>query len=40
MKIYKEEIFGPVLSIVRAKNYEEGLQLVKDNPYGLSLIHI
>ena len=34
MKIYKEEIFGPVLSIVRAKNYEEGLQLVKDNPYG------
>ena len=34
MKIYREEIFGPVLSIVRAKNYEEGLQLVKDNPYG------
>jgi len=34
MKIYKEEIFGPVLSIVRAKNYEEGLKLVKENPYG------
>ena len=34
MKIYKEEIFGPVLSIVRAENYEEGLKLVKENPYG------
>ena len=26
MRIYKEEIFGPVLSVVRAKTYEEGLQ--------------
>ena len=34
MRIYKEEIFGPVLSIVRAKTYEEGLKLVKENPYG------
>ena len=34
MKIYKEEIFGPVLSIVRAETYEEGLKLVRDNPYG------
>ena len=34
MKIYKEEIFGPVLSIVRADNYEEALKMVKDNPYG------
>ena len=24
MTIYKEEIFGPVLSVVRAKDYEEG----------------
>ena len=34
MKIYQEEIFGPVLSVVRAENYEEGLELVKENPYG------
>ncbi len=34
MNIYKEEIFGPVLSIVRAENYEEALRIVKDNPYG------
>ena len=34
MKIYKEEIFGPVLSVVRAKNYEEALTLVNDHEYG------
>tara|TARA_E500000178_G_scaffold352796_1_gene417042 strand:- start:857 stop:2347 length:1491 start_codon:yes stop_codon:yes gene_type:complete len=34
MNIYKEEIFGPVLSIVRAENYEQALNLVKNNPYG------
>ena len=34
MSIYKEEIFGPVLSIVRADNYEQALRLVKENPYG------
>ena len=34
MNIYKEEIFGPVLSIVRAENYDEALRMVKDNPYG------
>ena len=34
MKIYKEEIFGPVLSVVRAKNYEEALSLVNDHAYG------
>ncbi|MCB1524315.1 MAG: CoA-acylating methylmalonate-semialdehyde dehydrogenase, partial [Rhodoblastus sp.] len=28
MRIYKEEIFGPVLSVVRAQGYEEALQLV------------
>ena len=38
MKIYKEEIFGPVLSVVRAKDFEEALQLVND--HVLSLIHI
>jgi len=34
MKIYKEEIFGPVLSVVRAKNYEESLKLVNDHAFG------
>ena len=34
MKIYKEEIFGPVLSIIRAKNYEEALNLVNDHEFG------
>ena len=34
MKIYKEEIFGPVLSVVRAKNYDEALKLVNDHEFG------
>ena len=34
MRIYKEEIFGPVLSVVRAKTYDEGLALVNDHEYG------
>ena len=34
MKIYKEEIFGPVLTVVRAKDYAEGLKLVNDHEYG------
>ncbi len=34
MSIYKEEIFGPVLSIVRSKNYEDALKLVNDHPFG------
>ncbi len=34
MRIYKEEIFGPVLSVVRAKDYAEGLRLASDHEYG------
>ncbi len=34
MRIYKEEIFGPVLSVVRAKTYEEGLALATNHEYG------
>jgi malonate-semialdehyde dehydrogenase (acetylating)/methylmalonate-semialdehyde dehydrogenase len=34
MRIYKEEIFGPVLSIVRAKDFNEALQLVNDHEFG------
>tara|TARA_Y100001970_G_scaffold130723_1_gene161194 strand:- start:55619 stop:57106 length:1488 start_codon:yes stop_codon:yes gene_type:complete len=34
MTIYKEEIFGPVVSVIRAKNYDEALKLVNDHKYG------
>jgi malonate-semialdehyde dehydrogenase (acetylating)/methylmalonate-semialdehyde dehydrogenase len=34
MDAYKDEIFGPVLSVVRAKTYDEAVSLVNDNPYG------
>ena len=34
MDIYKQEIFGPVLSTVRAQTYEEALSLAMDNEYG------
>jgi malonate-semialdehyde dehydrogenase (acetylating) / methylmalonate-semialdehyde dehydrogenase len=34
MDAYRDEIFGPVLSVVRAKSYNEAVGLVNDNPYG------
>ena len=34
MSIYREEIFGPVLSVVRAGSYEEALKMVNDHEYG------
>ena len=34
MKIYKEEIFGPVLSVVRAKDYDEAVRLPSEHEYG------
>ncbi|SHO57253.1 CoA-acylating methylmalonate-semialdehyde dehydrogenase [Vibrio quintilis] len=34
MTIYKEEIFGPVLSVVRVSDYETGLSLVNHHEYG------
>jgi malonate-semialdehyde dehydrogenase (acetylating)/methylmalonate-semialdehyde dehydrogenase len=34
MRIAREEIFGPVLSVVRAKNLEEALQVVNGSEYG------
>ena len=34
MSIYREEIFGPVLSVVRAKDYEEALTLVNEHEFG------
>jgi len=34
MDAYRDEIFGPVLSVVRVPTYDEALRLVNDNPYG------
>ncbi len=34
MDVYRDEIFGPVLSVVRADTYDDALALVNDNPYG------
>ncbi len=32
--VYRHEIFGPVLSIVRVATYQEGLDLINSSPYG------
>lgn len=34
MRIYQEEIFGPVVTVVRAADYEEGLRLANEHEYG------
>ncbi|MBY6364411.1 CoA-acylating methylmalonate-semialdehyde dehydrogenase [Rhodococcoides corynebacterioides] len=34
MSVYTDEIFGPVLSVVRVDTYDDALQLINDNPYG------
>ncbi|MDX2851782.1 CoA-acylating methylmalonate-semialdehyde dehydrogenase [Actinacidiphila glaucinigra] len=34
MSVYNDEIFGPVLSVVRVGSYDEGLELINSNPYG------
>jgi malonate-semialdehyde dehydrogenase (acetylating)/methylmalonate-semialdehyde dehydrogenase len=34
MSVYDEEIFGPVLSVVRVASYDAGLELINANPYG------
>jgi malonate-semialdehyde dehydrogenase (acetylating)/methylmalonate-semialdehyde dehydrogenase len=34
MRVYDDEIFGPVLSVVRVPSLEEALTLVNENPYG------
>ena len=36
MRINREEIFGPVVSVIRAKDYEEALALANDTEFGLS----
>ena len=34
MDAYRDEIFGPVLSVMRVDTYDEALKLINDNPYG------
>ena len=34
MRIYKEEIFGPVLSVVRVKDFNEATKLINDHEFG------
>ncbi|TPM24598.1 aldehyde dehydrogenase family protein [Mesorhizobium sp. B2-3-5] len=36
MRINREEIFGPVASVIRASTYEEAVQIANDTPFGLS----
>lgn len=36
MRINREEIFGPVASVIRAENYEDALSIANDTPFGLS----
>ena len=40
MRVAKEEIFGPVLSIIPFETEEEAVKIVNETEYGLSLIHI
>jgi malonate-semialdehyde dehydrogenase (acetylating) / methylmalonate-semialdehyde dehydrogenase len=34
MDAYRDEIFGPVLTVVRVKTYDEAVKLINENPYG------
>lgn len=36
MRINREEVFGPVVSVIRARDYEHALTLANDTPFGLS----
>lgn len=36
MRINREEVFGPVVSVMRARDYEHALELANDTPYGLA----
>jgi len=36
MRIFQEEIFGPVLSVAKAESYEHAIELINDSQYGLS----
>ncbi len=34
MKVYDDEIFGPVLSVVRVKTYDEAVDLINSSPFA------
>nr|MDT0527023.1 aldehyde dehydrogenase family protein [Streptomyces sp. DSM 41633] len=34
MSVYTDEIFGPVLSVLRVETYDDALALINNNPYG------
>ena len=36
MRIFKEEIFGPVLAVIKVSSFEEGIEVLNDSTYGLS----
>jgi 1-pyrroline-5-carboxylate dehydrogenase len=36
MRIYKEEIFGPVLAVLKAKDLDDALRIANDTEYGLT----
>ena len=36
MRINREEIFGPIATVIRVKNYEEAVEVANDTPFGLS----
>src|SRR5262249_30855959 len=36
MRINREEIFGPVASVIKVKNYDEALKVANETPFGLS----
>jgi aldehyde dehydrogenase (NAD+) len=36
MCVEQEEIFGPVLSVIRVRDFDEGVEVLNDTPYGLS----
>ena len=36
MRINREEVFGPVASVIRVKNYDEALAVANDSSFGLS----
>ena len=35
-RVAREEIFGPVLSVIEARDFDEALRIANDNPYGLT----
>jgi aldehyde dehydrogenase (NAD+) len=38
MTCYDEEIFGPVISIIKSKNIEESIEIANDSEFGLSAV--